>query len=176
MVSSNETVRWDVLAFCFQKRRRFIIWFKEEEKSNVYARYINRESRGVDFEKVDDNKYHISGDLKELYPHYLRHLESYIPDTIIFELDTIRLDNDEGLIEEESEIIVSPNPSDGPIKIQNIPLDITTLKVFDLTGKLIDQREIANASMNINANVSKSLYILEFSNEEKVYTNKVLVQ
>lgn len=129
----------------------------------------------IDFEKVDD-KYHISSDLKELYPHYLKHLESYIPDTIIFELDAIRRNSSGGLIEEESKIIVSPNPSDGPLHIQNIPLDIMTLKVFDLIGKLIDQREVINASMDLSLNVSKGLYILEFSNEEKVHTNKVLIQ
>lgn len=120
------------------KKEGDLLYGLRKRKNQMFMLDTLIENLGViDFEKVDD-KYHISSDLKELYPHYLKHLESYIPDTIIFELDAIRRNSSGGLIEEESKIIVSPNPSDGPLHIQNIPLDIMTLKVFDLIGKLID--------------------------------------
>ncbi len=80
--------------------------------------------------------------------------------------------------DENMEFQVIPNPATDLINILLPIVDGTqTLKIFDITGKLVYNNEYSNTS-NIEVNVSelkKGIYFLKIENETNTYNKKVVI-
>ncbi|MGM0498319.1 MAG: T9SS type A sorting domain-containing protein, partial [Bacteroidota bacterium] len=76
---------------------------------------------------------------------------------------------------------IYPNPTKEKVFIVfDQPVKISTLELYDLTGKLVQKEDLSNAvkqkaSFKIK-NVSRGTYILKTSTRENIHYNKILVK
>ena len=74
-----------------------------------------------------------------------------------------------------SSVILSPNPAAGYTSITGISTD-TTIKIFDMTGKIVLQTIVANESLRIDTTeFANGVYIVQLENQGKFNTLKLLV-
>jgi hypothetical protein len=73
-------------------------------------------------------------------------------------------------------ILIYPNPSNGMVNIDLGTLTDATVRVFNINGKLLYQKEHINASIHqFELNKSKGLYLIEISTKEKRLHYKLLM-
>jgi len=90
-----------------------------------------------------------------------------------------------GVEQNEKEIKVFPNPSDGrfQLKLEHDGVDKVSAKVFDITGKLVKNisedlvTEDSSVTANVNLESPKSgIYFLRIEIGNQVYTKKIIVR
>jgi hypothetical protein len=88
-------------------------------------------------------------------------------------------------IKQNSTVIsIYPNPTkDGKLFIQSDALinELTTIKLYNLTGSLIFEQSINSAKSRIeinlsSANLSKGLYLINIQNNKSFITKKILFE
>lgn len=100
-------------------------------------------------------------------------LRDYIENT---ELEKDSIEN--GIFEQNNQFTVYPNPvSDNIINIEGAS-SITEITMFDTSGKIINQygNRFNDDRLVIELNVAKGMYILQFSEKQKTYYRKIIVQ
>jgi len=76
---------------------------------------------------------------------------------------------------ENNQISIYPNPSKGRFTIMNNELQITNIRITDITGKVIHKSEsiIPNSQFVIN---EKGIYFISIKTETGIYTEKIIIQ
>lgn len=78
-------------------------------------------------------------------------------------------------LSEENQIQVFPNPTNGFINLRNFN-QLTTIQIFDLSGKLVFTQENTNPNAQLNIrNLSDGMYFLKVFTDEKYYHSKVML-
>ncbi|MCF8299214.1 MAG: T9SS type A sorting domain-containing protein [Saprospiraceae bacterium] len=74
-------------------------------------------------------------------------------------------------------IKIFPNPSNGEINVElNVQLNNASLKVFDLTGKLINSYQLKNDQVfSFNSNLLPGIYFINVSDENGFLENRKLI-
>jgi len=78
----------------------------------------------------------------------------------------------------QSDIIVFPNPSNRLIEISfknYISNEYFQIKLLDIHGR-VHHTDYSNIPYSLSLDVDDGIYILELSNEEKMYTTKIIIQ
>lgn len=88
--------------------------------------------------------------------------------------------NNSGLgLEEDNlhELLVYPNPSNGIVYIKTEQNSDASIKVFDVTGKIIYETNFSNTELfELNlTNQSKGIYTIQVQLEQSVYTKKLVI-
>lgn len=77
----------------------------------------------------------------------------------------------------ESSVQVYPNPSTGKFYLNTKDLNAYALKIFDMTGKVVYERNFRNATGTQQVVLQhKGMYILSITSDDKVETSKIIVK
>lgn len=84
-----------------------------------------------------------------------------------------------GLNEENiaSSILISPNPSNGKIKIDNLTNDLMEVSVYALDGRLIYYKKDVSKNEELNImTVSTGLYLISIKSGNKIMNSKLIIE
>jgi len=80
---------------------------------------------------------------------------------------------------DESQITVYPNPTNGELRIENGELRINNVEVYDIMGKKLSSHPLIITSSNhlIDiSNLSAGVYFLKITTEKGIVTKKIIKQ
>jgi hypothetical protein len=80
---------------------------------------------------------------------------------------------DEDLV--EFNINIFPNPSEGNVTLTNKETELTTIQIYDETGKIINSKIMPPGSTLQIADLPSGFYIIRFENKNKILTEKLVV-
>jgi uncharacterized repeat protein (TIGR02543 family) len=77
--------------------------------------------------------------------------------------------------ENKTDLLIYPNPAKNVIKLANI-INHVDLKIFDLNGKLLIQKQNIKANHDINVSeLPQGIYLVNITNENSLYSNKIVI-
>ncbi len=111
---------------------------------------------------------------------YTIELEGYetINDNIIVdgtELVNINLISTNISENQNNQISIYPNPSNGTFTITNYELKITNIEIIDITGKIIHKSEFSIFNFQFSIQ-KKGIYFIKIQTENQIFTEKLIIQ
>lgn len=89
-------------------------------------------------------------------------------------LKSEKVDVEVATIKPLGEVQIYPNPSDGNFKIEGVING--TAEVYDLNGQLLLTKVINATPVSIESGLSKGIYIVKITSQNKVTTSKLVIQ
>ncbi len=136
---------------------------------------FNGEEEEIYFGEVDFKNIPFGGDyeytvMAEGYPDYTSSINIYKDTKIKVVFGSIDLK------EEAPVIIAYPNPSNGMVSFSGLDAQ-NSLKVFDITGKLVFATENIKSNSNIDlTSLQKGIYLLKINNNGKAIEQKIVIK
>jgi len=96
-----------------------------------------------------------------------------------FKYETINVVNRIENKNDDRQVIVYPNPSSGSLSVINLDKGAYSVLLYDITGKIIDNKSIEVTVNSINMNLpglSDGLYYLHLKKDNEMYVFKILIQ
>ncbi len=78
--------------------------------------------------------------------------------------------------EEETGLIVFPNPSTGNILVLTDATSESTLNIYDMKGKLVHSERVSSSSVDLSLPEQKGIYLLRVETDKAVYSGKIIHQ
>ena len=76
----------------------------------------------------------------------------------------------------ENEIVLYPNPASESVFISHNTIDELSIKVMDLTGRMMSKQTIDRSNMVNTSYLTNGVYLVEITSGEKIAVKKMVIQ
>ena len=83
-----------------------------------------------------------------------------------------------GIIQEENQIIIYPNPSDGSFTVRNLPEFVTSIEIQDLSGATVFRKDsgIDSPETQLYTSLTPGMYLVNFRGDGRSLTKKLVIK